>query len=188
MRSHDRSGQKLAFTGVAYDINVDLKYLREVAKKAKEENESPKKETPESYAKFLAPLLGMTESELVKFIDVTRKEDGIGLGPKGKKVDASIHDQIQKMHDEKKFLGISTIRTDIRSYPNAEFASHVLGYMGYNDKRNMEAGLAGVEYTYDDVLAGKPGKEVYYTDLQGNSLPNYKPELKVPAVDGQTSC
>jgi len=175
---YDRSGQKLAFTGVAYDINVDLEYLRDEKVKAKGQD------TPESYAKFLSPLLGMTEQELLQSIDLSRKEHGIGLGPKSKKVDASIHEQIEKLHKEEKFLGINTIRADIRSYPNAEFAAHVLGYMGYNDKVASETGLAGVEYVYDNVLTGKPGKAVYYTDRDGNPLPTYQPEEKVPAVDG----
>ncbi|ASS75872.1 hypothetical protein CIG75_13520 [Tumebacillus algifaecis] len=180
---YDREGQKLAFTGVAYEISVsvDPKAMKDWA------------ETPEMYAQFLAPLVEMTESEIMKHIDpahyahLTGKEarKAVGIGPKGMKVDSSVHEKIEEMHEQNKMRGINTIRKDIRRYPNGNFAAHVLGYFGINDQSNDEQGLAGVESVYNDKLTGKPGKMVLYTDREGNPLPNYKPEVTKKAVDGE---
>lgn len=178
---YDSNGKKLVFTGVAYDINIDLARLR--AEDAKE-----KGDTPEEYARFLAPLIGATEQEIRQRIDDALddpKTKGIYLGEKGQKVEAEVHDKIKAMHDEDRYEGITTIRTEVRRYPNGTFASSILGYYGHDDAAKKESGRAGLEYVYNDVLAGKPGFVEYYTDLAGNPLPNYKPDLKVPAVDGQ---
>jgi cell division protein FtsI/penicillin-binding protein 2 len=176
---YDRTGQKLVFTGVAYDINVDLDVFK--AKDALKNGD-----TKEEYAKFLSGLLGIGEPEIMGYLNIKDpKIHGVGLGPKSQKVDASIHDKIEAMHNNEKFKGITTIRTDIRRYPNGPFASSVLGYYGFNDKENTETGMAGVEAEYNEILKGKPGRIEYYTDRDGQPLPNYKPEPKVPAVDGQ---
>lgn len=185
---YDRSGEnKLVFTGVAYDINVDLKYLQ--GDEAKERGE-----TPEVYAHFLAQLVGATPEEILPYIDYTRPElknlHGVGIGPKGKKLPAEVKDKLESLHKLDKYEGITAYRTDIRQYPNNEFASHVLGFYGLNSQTKdknapLESGLAGVEAIYDDVLMGKPGREEYYTDVYGNPLPTFERQVKVPAVDGK---
>ena len=175
---YDRNNEKLAFTGVAYDINIDLDVFR--AKDAQKNGD-----TPEEYARFLAPLLGENEQKLIQYMDFSNPDRrGAMLGPKGRKVDSSVNDKIEEMHKQERFKGITTIRTDIRQYPNGQFASHVLGYFGMDSKGN-ETGLGGVEFSYNDTLAGKPGRALYYTDKQGNPLPMYQPEVKVPPVNGQ---
>jgi cell division protein FtsI/penicillin-binding protein 2 len=180
---YDRDGNKLAFTGVAYEISVSVD----------RETMSEWGETPDMYAQFLAPLVGMTEAEILEKIDPKQYESlpekdrpkAVGIGPKGMKVDSSVHEKIEEMHAQGKMKGIATFRKDIRRYPNGSFAAHVLGYIGINDKSSLETGLAGVEAVYDEKLAGKPGTKVYYTDRDGNPLPNYEPEILRPAVDGQ---
>ncbi len=176
---YDRDGNKLALTGVAYEISVS------VNTKTMTEWE----ETPEMYAQFLSPLVGMTEAELMEYIDPAKhaaeKTAAVGIGPKGMKVDSSVHDAIEEMHKQKKMRGISTIRKDIRRYPNGNFASHVLGYFGVNEEARQETGLAGVESFYNEYLTGKAGERVFYTDRDGNPLPSYQPEITKQAVDGE---
>ncbi|TCP52921.1 stage V sporulation protein D (sporulation-specific penicillin-binding protein)/penicillin-binding protein 2B [Tumebacillus sp. BK434] len=180
---YDREGQKLAFTGVAYEISVSVN-----EKAMKEWNE-----TPEMYAQFLAPLVGMTEAELMEYIDPAKyanrpeadRPKAVGIGPKGAKVDSAVHDKIVAMHDQQKLRGVNTFRKDIRRYPNGNFAAHVLGYFGINDQEKKEIGLAGVESVYNDKLSGHPGTVVMYTDRNGNPLPNYEPETTKQAVDGE---
>ncbi|HEU4962544.1 MAG TPA: penicillin-binding transpeptidase domain-containing protein [Bacilli bacterium] len=186
---YDRSGEnKLVFTGVAYDINISLDRFR--AKEARKNGD-----TPEAYARFLAPLLGATEDELLSYMDnyddpSMQDVKGIGLGPKSKKLPAEVNDKINEMHEQDRFLGISTIRTDLRQYPNNDFAAHVLGFYGMNAQRKsesdpLESGLAGIEAVYDDVLMGKPGFAEYYTDNAGNPLPTYDVKELVPPIDGK---
>ena len=78
------------------------------------------------------------------------------------------------------FPGISTqIRSD-RIYPYGALAAHVLGYTGASSKEDLEnvaegrdiemgdaVGKAGIEQSYDDVLAGDHGQRTFITDASG---------------------
>jgi len=179
---YDASGtQKLAFTGIAYDINIDLDVFRP---------DKGGEEDPQDYARFLSPLLKMSEADVLTAIQDALsdpKRRGTGLGPKSKSLDSTVKDQIDAVRKEKKFLGITTIPVDVRRYPNGAFASHVLGYFGQNHQKKgvVVEGLNGLEAFYDDVLTGKPGRVQYYTDPAGFPIPTHEPIVKVPAVDGQ---
>lgn len=54
-----------------------------------------------------------------------------------------------------------------RSYPNGDFASHLLGCVN-----SENSGRTGLEYEYNSVLAGVKGRVVRTTDSQGNTLAN----------------
>ena len=62
-----------------------------------------------------------------------------------------------------------------RRYPNNDLAAHVLGYVGSD-----ENGLGGLEYQYDEVLAGSSGKVVYLKDGKRRSYN----QLEQPAQSG----
>ena len=57
--------------------------------------------------------------------------------------------------------GIGFIKESKRFYPNRELASHLLGWVGIDNK-----GLGGLEYTYDLQIRGKPGKVLVQTDAR----------------------
>lgn len=65
-----------------------------------------------------------------------------------------------------------------RSYPNDTLAAHVLGFTGSDNQ-----GLYGLEYYYDDVLAGEDGYYVYAKDAGGNAL-DTEYSSYFPATDG----
>ncbi len=52
-----------------------------------------------------------------------------------------------------------------RFYPNRGLASHVLGFVNIDDH-----GGSGVEYRYDKLIGGSPGKLVVMTDARGRSF------------------
>ncbi len=52
-----------------------------------------------------------------------------------------------------------------RFYPNRQLASHVLGFVNIDDH-----GGSGVEYRFDEVIGGTPGKLVVMTDARGRSF------------------
>jgi stage V sporulation protein D (sporulation-specific penicillin-binding protein) len=58
-------------------------------------------------------------------------------------------------------------------------ASTVIGYVGID-----ENGLAGIEYSYDDVLRGDFGKVLVQEDDLGRPLPLAREDVVKPAVDG----
>ncbi len=65
-----------------------------------------------------------------------------------------------------------------RYYPNGSLASAVLGFVGDDNQ-----GLGGVEYQYDSLLSGVPGKVVSSKNARGSDMPfNY--ETMVEAQQG----
>ncbi|WP_395463428.1 penicillin-binding transpeptidase domain-containing protein [Wolbachia endosymbiont of Cantharis cryptica] len=68
-----------------------------------------------------------------------------------------------------------------RYYPFGSMCSHILGYTKKQQGVN-EAGISGIEYTYDHMLKGKPGK----SEQEINSKKRIIRELSsIPQQDGQ---
>ena len=61
--------------------------------------------------------------------------------------------------------GIMLLKESRRYYPKAELAAHVLGYVGLDN-----AGLGGIESTYDSQIRGKEGKVLIQTDAKRHAL------------------
>jgi cell division protein FtsI (penicillin-binding protein 3)/stage V sporulation protein D (sporulation-specific penicillin-binding protein) len=68
---------------------------------------------------------------------------------------------------------------DERTYPNAELAAHVLGYI--DDATGH--GMAGMEKTLDKLLVGVPGKRYVERDARRQEIAAYG-TAEEPAVDG----
>lgn len=71
--------------------------------------------------------------------------------------------KLQKLYGD----NIMIKTTVARSYPNGDFASHVIGFVDSNN-----SGRSGLEYEYNSILTGVKGREVSTTDSQGNTLSN----------------
>lgn len=90
--------------------------------------------------------------------------------------------RIEENIDKSKGISVATI--PIRSYPNRNLASHILGYMGpiatddevekyVNEQsylRDEIIGKTGIEESYQDSLRGKNGKSVVTVDSSGNRI------------------
>lgn len=79
----------------------------------------------------------------------------------------------------KKFPGIAFHEDSKRIYPNDNLASHVLGFVGLDNK-----GLSGVEATMDKTLRGTPGWLVIERDAYGRDIPQALHKY-IPAQDGE---
>lgn len=91
--------------------------------------------------------------------------------------------------------GVSVSNEPVRSYPNGNLASHVLGYVGkipssqeesYLEKgysKNDMVGLSGVEGKYEEKLHGKDGYKKVKVDAVGNITENLE---VVKPVSGDT--
>ena len=93
--------------------------------------------------------------------------------------------------------GIVVDSIPIRSYPNRELASHILGYMGpiaTNDEVNKFInekdylndeiiGKTGIEESYQDNLRGKNGKSIVTVDSSGNRVNTISTEASEPGDD-----
>jgi cell division protein FtsI (penicillin-binding protein 3) len=61
--------------------------------------------------------------------------------------------------------GIGFIKESKRTYPNADLASHVLGYVGVDN-----VGLSGIEATYDSLVLGRAGTVLVERDARGHAF------------------
>ena len=61
--------------------------------------------------------------------------------------------------------GIGFIKESKRTYPNADLASHVLGYVGVDN-----VGLAGIEAAYDALILGRAGTVLVERDARGSAF------------------
>ncbi|HIW77269.1 MULTISPECIES: penicillin-binding protein 2 [Gordonibacter] len=79
------------------------------------------------------------------------------------------------------FKGVSVETRTVREYPFGALAAHVVGYTGAVNEKNLASasngrtielgdsvGQAGVEYVYDDLLAGDHGQRTVIADADGN--------------------
>ncbi len=88
-------------------------------------------------------------------------------------------DQIAKLA----LPGISIVPelTGVRFVPAGRLAASVLGFTGFD-----ENGLDGVEYSFDSILRGSPGKMVLEADQFGRAIPFAQPHVVVAAKPGNT--
>jgi cell division protein FtsI (penicillin-binding protein 3) len=61
--------------------------------------------------------------------------------------------------EKSNLTGIGVFEESHRQYPNNDLAAQVLGFVGSDEK-----GLGGLEYQYEEALAGSSGKVVYVKD------------------------
>ena len=77
---------------------------------------------------------------------------------------------------------LSTEQSTTRSYPYGAFASSVIGFCN-NDENGKPVGTYGLERSYEDVLAGTPGRSIAETNVNGEILANTEADVH-EAVDG----
>lgn len=75
--------------------------------------------------------------------------------------------------------GIGFIKTEKRIYPYGNLACHVLGFVGVDNQ-----GLGGLEFHYDKLLKGSPGKVILERDPRGVQLVSGRRDI-TPPYDGQ---
>jgi len=84
--------------------------------------------------------------------------------------------------------GIGYIKTEKRVFPQGPLAAQVLGFVGIDNQ-----GLGGLEYKYDHLLKGSPGKIVLERDPRGfqlisgsrKTIPNYDGQHIVTTLDSR---
>lgn len=62
--------------------------------------------------------------------------------------------------------GVRVTASNLRRYAEGDLASQVLGFVGRDNN-----GLAGIEFDFDAILRGEPGRFVYERDSIGNPIP-----------------
>ena len=132
----------------------------------------------EAAAKGLSEILGVDYDNVLK----KSKQDNYYSVVK-RKIEVEQRDKIleleQKLTKDYDCGEVITLLDDYkRYYPHDELASCVIGFAGSD-----EQGLEGVEYMYDDYLAGTPGRRVTAMNAQGTDMP-FQYEQNIEAKNG----
>lgn len=149
----DRQGEPLA-------ISVDLKTI--FADPARVEN-------ARSAAQKLAPLIGMTSTELIPSLE------GTFPGDRFEYVARQVLPKVARQVEALQLPGIYMQTEPKRYYPGGRLASHLLGFVNIDGSV-----LAGVERQYTQVLDGAAGRMTLEQDPQGRPLPQAEFTYEAP--------
>ena len=139
----DRNGRELAASTMTKSLFIDPN------------NVDPEKKA--QLAKDLAPLVGKTEDDILKLIDV-----GGGFVWVKRRLDQSEYEAIRAMIKEKEYSTcLNFLDESKRYYPNDVLAANVLGFVGTDDK-----GLDGIEQAFDKYIKGEVTESFLYTDTR----------------------
>ena len=138
----DKNGAPFAITVDARDITVDQTMVID----------------PLGTAKAIAAITGIDENLLLPELSGQRKFNYVA-----KKITPEQWTKIKEL----KLPGIFSEKTSKRIYPGNTLASNVIGFVGGEDK-----GLAGLEYGFENELAGSQGAVTVEISAAGRPLPS----------------
>jgi len=156
----DRNGVVLATTVERYDLWVNQKQLAEWTRT---ETGTVVASGPLDAAKILAPILGMSESELGA--DLVGDKTFVYLAK-------SLTPEILDLVKTERIAGIGWESVPQRLYPNGDTAGNILGFMGGNADSGVDVGLGGIEQAYQDELEGVSGSQTYERSAYGTVIPS----------------
>jgi len=117
----------------------------------------------------LAKILNVSEDVLKEKLE--KKVSIQRISPEGRQLDDNISRQIQRL----RLSGVYLIKDTKRYYPNDNYLSHCLGFVGIDNQ-----GLLGLELEYDDYLSGQNGSIDYYMDAKSHNLKMYPSHYSAP--------
>jgi cell division protein FtsI/penicillin-binding protein 2 len=146
----DRNGVDLAVSEPAQEISADPYLLS----------------NPLAAAQKLAPLLGESEATVLH-----KLSEHTGFVYLARALPASKATQVLALG----IPGVNGTQVMRRVYPRAQLASQVLGIVGTEGK-----GLAGLEYSRNSQLSGRPGKRRVVSDALGQPVSISESQAEVP--------
>ncbi len=161
---YDRNGAVLAMSATAYTASASPRQVKDAA----------------AFARVLAPVLDMEESEIALRVSDTSK-GGVTLK---RQISRNTAQQIKAMMLEYEQTGSDILdglyleEESRRYYPMGAFAAQLLGLTTIDG-----VGQAGLEQSLNDYLSGRAGSILEEIDGKGREL-SYGASEYVPAVDG----
>jgi len=110
---------------------------------------------PVRVAARLAPLIGVPESQ----IDAALRSSRAFVWLR-RRLPPAVANEVRALREP----GLGFLPEPLRLYPNRELAAHVLGFEG------VDGGLEGVERSWNELLAGTPGKAIVGRDALGREV------------------
>lgn len=159
----DRNNREMAYSVIYDSLYADQNLI-------KKEEARTKRAIRQTAAQNIASLLGVSEEQLMQ--DLTGDSGFVWIR---RRIDPGMAPLIKKIINEKNLSGLGIKQESQRFYPNDNIGSHVIGYVGSEDK-----GQAGLELTQDEFLKGRPG-EVHFS--RGARKTRYN-SWEIPALPG----
>ncbi|TKJ34059.1 penicillin-binding protein 2 [Blastococcus sp. CCUG 61487] len=152
----DREGRPFAYTADASRVVADPTVVAD----------------PARTALALTTVLGKPVGELTDLL--SRSSRYVVLAEK-------VAPEIANEIDDLGLGGVFLEDDPVRRYPAGTVGGQVVGFVGTDG-----AGLAGIEQTFDEVLAGTPGQRRVEVGSGGNPIPSRGIDESEPAVDGSS--
>lgn len=168
----DRNGTPLATSVDRWNVFVNQ---TKIAGWKRTEDGVILEQGPLDAAKILAPILGVSESELAAALSGDKTFQYIAK---------NITPETQALIKAERIAGIDFEPTSERLYPGGNIAGNIIGFMGGSADSTVDIGLGGVEKAYEDVLVGTPGSRTYEAGNYGTVIPTGV-HSEEPAVAGQ---
>lgn len=141
----DRNGREMAVSVMTKSLYVDPNHVKD----------------PDELAANLAPLIDMTEQEILDDINV-----GGGFVWIKRRMEHDEYEKVRAMIRENKYTDCLGFRDEAkRYYPNDMLAANVIGFVGTDDK-----GLDGIEQGLDSLLKGEVKEKFLTTDRQNRPI------------------
>ena len=165
---YDSTGRPLAISAQVDTITINP------AKIAKENDEEATKALKEKVAKGLSDIFELDYHETLEKVSSTSQVETIA-----RKVEQDKVDELEQWMDENDVsVGINIDEDTKRYYPCNNLASNVIGFCGSDNQ-----GLSGIEYQWDSVLTGTPGKIVSSKGSDQQEIPDSE-ETYISAENG----
>lgn len=174
---YDRNGVLIATNITTYRVFISPSGIASAQRKATEAGESIDyaDKISRGLSSYLNEEYGVTYDFVMKQTTYEKYLDRTVA----RHVDEETADRIVTFVSENKLGNMVYLEaTSSRYYPYGSLAAHVIGFTGSDG-----TGLYGLEYLYNEQLAGTPGKYIIARDAQSNEMP-YEYEQYIPAVDG----
>lgn len=166
---YDSTGKALAISAQVDTITINPTKI-----KSESNDENKTKELKEKVAKGLSDIFELDYNEVLEKVNSNSQVQTII-----KKVEQTKVEELKNWMNENDIsVGINIDEDTKRYYPHNTLASQVIGFCGSDNQ-----GLTGIEYKWDSVLTGTPGKIVSSKDSLQQEIPNAE-ETYIAAENG----